>query len=53
MTVVQARDAWIQADQNLFNGANKCTLFKAFASRGLGLNADDTFVDDETLPAEC
>ncbi|KAJ2931005.1 hypothetical protein H1R20_g6081, partial [Candolleomyces eurysporus] len=52
-TFVQARDAWIQADQNLFNGANRCTLFKAFASRGLGLNADDTFTDDETVPAEC
>jgi len=52
-TFVQTRDAWIQADQNLFNGTNKCTLFKAFASRGLGLNADDTFTDDTTLPAGC
>lgn len=52
-TFVQARDAWIQADQNRFNGANKCTLFKAFASRGLGLKADNTFKDDTTLPAGC
>ncbi|KDR76563.1 hypothetical protein GALMADRAFT_246959 [Galerina marginata CBS 339.88] len=52
-TFVEARDAWIQADANRFNGANKCILFKAFASRGLGLNADATFVDDATLPAGC
>ncbi|KAF5328132.1 hypothetical protein D9611_014937 [Ephemerocybe angulata] len=51
--IVQARDAWIQADQIRFNGANKCTLFKAFASRGLGLNADDQFIDDTTVPPEC
>ncbi|PFH45330.1 hypothetical protein AMATHDRAFT_9469 [Amanita thiersii Skay4041] len=52
-TFVSARDAWIQADANRFNGANKCTLFKAFASRGLGLNAKEDFVDDTTVPAGC
>ncbi|KAF4616520.1 hypothetical protein D9613_008902 [Agrocybe pediades] len=52
-TFVEARDAWIQADQNRYNGANRCTLFNAFASRGLGLNADSTFVDDNTVPAGC
>ncbi|RXW20286.1 hypothetical protein EST38_g5569 [Candolleomyces aberdarensis] len=52
-TFVQARDAWIQADENRYNGANKCTLFRAFASRGLGLNADRTFNDDDTVPPEC
>jgi len=50
---VEARDAWIQADDDLYNGANKCNLFKAFASRGLGLNADGSFVDDDTVPAGC
>lgn len=50
---VEARDAWIQADDDLYNGANKCNLFQAFASRGLGLNADSTFVDDDTVPAGC
>ncbi|KIM35854.1 hypothetical protein M413DRAFT_449584 [Hebeloma cylindrosporum] len=50
---VEARDAWIQADADLYNGANRCTLFQAFASRGLGLNADNTFVDDFTVPAGC
>ncbi|KAG5653868.1 hypothetical protein H0H81_009947 [Sphagnurus paluster] len=52
-TFVSARDAWIQADQNRFNGANKCTIFKAFASRGLGLNAREDFVDNADLPAGC
>ncbi|KAG2003700.1 extracellular elastinolytic metalloproteinase [Coprinopsis cinerea AmutBmut pab1-1] len=51
-TFVQARDAWIQADQNRYNGANRCLLFRAFASRGLGLNARN-FVDDTTIPADC
>ncbi|KAF9460273.1 Fungalysin metallopeptidase-domain-containing protein [Collybia nuda] len=52
-TFVSARDAWIQADENRYNGANKCTLFKAFASRGLGLNAADNFVDNEDIPLGC
>ncbi|KAF8056582.1 metallo proteinase 10 [Lyophyllum atratum] len=52
-TFVSARDAWIQADENRFNGANKCTLFKAFASRGLGLNAGPDFVDNTDVPEGC
>ncbi|KAI9453868.1 Fungalysin metallopeptidase-domain-containing protein [Lactarius psammicola] len=31
-----ARNAWIQADANRYAGANKCLLWNAFASRGLG-----------------
>ncbi|KAF9521526.1 metallo proteinase 10 [Crepidotus variabilis] len=52
-TFVDAKNAWIQADQIRYNGANKCVIAKAFASRGLGANADDTFQDDSTLPAGC
>ena len=52
-SVVQARDAIIQADQNRYNGANKCIIAKAFASRGLGLKASAKFVDDATLPTGC
>ncbi|KAH9887360.1 Fungalysin metallopeptidase-domain-containing protein [Cubamyces lactineus] len=51
-TFLTARDAWIQADQNRYNGANKCTLWKAFASRGLGVNAKN-YNDDTTVPAGC
>ncbi|GLB42800.1 putative peptidase M36 family protein [Lyophyllum shimeji] len=52
-TFVSARAAWIQADKNRYNGANKCTLYRAFASRGLGVNAKDDFVDNFDVPAEC
>ncbi|KAK0490832.1 Fungalysin metallopeptidase-domain-containing protein [Armillaria novae-zelandiae] len=51
-TFVDARDAWIQADVNRYNGTNACTLWNAFASRGLGLNAAN-HVDDETVPDGC
>lgn len=51
-TFVSARDAWIQADKNRYNGANKCLLWKAFASRGLGVNAKN-YVDDSSVPNEC
>ena len=53
-TFVQGRDTWIQADQDLFNGANRCTLFKAFASRGLGLRASSRALRDNVdIPADC
>ncbi|KAK0505570.1 Fungalysin metallopeptidase-domain-containing protein [Armillaria luteobubalina] len=51
-TFVNARDAWIQADQNRYDGANACTLWNAFASRGLGVNAAD-YVDDTSVPSGC
>ncbi|KAF9265690.1 metallo proteinase 10 [Marasmius fiardii PR-910] len=52
-TVLDARDAFIQADQNLNNGANECTLRASFAKKGLGLNATPDFQDDDTVPANC
>jgi extracellular elastinolytic metalloproteinase len=51
-TFLTARSAWIQADVNRFGGANSCTLWKAFASRGLGVNAAN-HNDDATVPAGC
>ncbi|KAF9020871.1 hypothetical protein BDZ89DRAFT_1164034 [Hymenopellis radicata] len=51
-TLVDARNAWIQADENRYEGANKCTIWKAFASRGLGVNAAN-YEDDETVPDGC
>ncbi|KAI0747225.1 Fungalysin metallopeptidase-domain-containing protein [Daedaleopsis nitida] len=51
-TMPGARDAWLQADVNRYGGANKCVLWKAFASRGLGVNAKD-YVDDSTVPTGC
>ncbi|KZV93971.1 hypothetical protein EXIGLDRAFT_709287 [Exidia glandulosa HHB12029] len=51
-TFLSARAAWIQADANRYAGANACTLWKAFASRGLGVNAAN-HVDNADVPAEC
>ncbi|KAI0318141.1 peptidase M36, partial [Amylostereum chailletii] len=51
-TFLDARDAWIQADANRFGGANACTLWNAFASRGLGVNAAN-HQNDATVPAGC
>ncbi|KAG8810492.1 hypothetical protein FRC17_002917 [Serendipita sp. 399] len=51
-TFVQARDAWIQADINRYGGAHQCTIWNAFASRGLGVAAAN-FVNDFNLPEVC
>ncbi|KAK7038838.1 hypothetical protein VNI00_010468 [Paramarasmius palmivorus] len=51
-TFLTARDAWIQADVNRFGGANRCILWNAFASRGLGVNAAN-HRDDATVPSDC
>ncbi|KAF8912288.1 Fungalysin metallopeptidase-domain-containing protein [Mucidula mucida] len=51
-TFVTARDAWIQADVNRYGGANACTLWTAFASRGLGVGAAN-HVDNSDVPSGC
>ncbi|KDR76592.1 hypothetical protein GALMADRAFT_67220 [Galerina marginata CBS 339.88] len=51
-TFLTARNAWIQADVNRYGGANACLLWKAFASRGLGVNAAN-HTDDTTVPPAC
>ncbi len=37
---VDGRDAILQADQLLYNGANECLIWTVFANRGLGFSAD-------------
>ena len=51
-TLPQARDAIIQADQNLYGGAHKCLLWSVFASRGLGVGAAG-FRDATGVPDGC
>ncbi|RDB18735.1 Extracellular metalloproteinase mep [Hypsizygus marmoreus] len=51
-TFVSARDAWIQADANRYAGANRCILWNAFASRGLGVSASG-FNDNTSVPTGC
>ncbi|KAI9439560.1 Fungalysin metallopeptidase-domain-containing protein [Lactarius indigo] len=48
-TFPDARDAWIQADANRYDGANACLLWQVFASKGLGTNAAN-YIDDFTIP---
>ncbi|KAH7092750.1 Fungalysin metallopeptidase-domain-containing protein, partial [Auriculariales sp. MPI-PUGE-AT-0066] len=52
-TFITARDAWIQTDKNLYNGANACTLWSAFASRGFGQVATSARKDNADVPAKC
>ncbi|KAF9261300.1 hypothetical protein L218DRAFT_946124 [Marasmius fiardii PR-910] len=51
-TLPTARDAIIQADANRYAGANRCTLWRAFASRGLGVGAAN-YVDSTSVPSGC
>ncbi|CAE6432115.1 unnamed protein product [Rhizoctonia solani] len=58
-TFIIARDAIIEADRALTGGENKCTLWNAFASRGLGSDAKNlTFrnkpsINGYNVPPEC
>ncbi|KDN38716.1 hypothetical protein RSAG8_09266, partial [Rhizoctonia solani AG-8 WAC10335] len=52
-TFISARDAILQADTNRYSGANKCTLWAAFAKRGLGTDATTAKKDSTTVPSEC
>ncbi|KZW02695.1 hypothetical protein EXIGLDRAFT_732940 [Exidia glandulosa HHB12029] len=47
-----ARLAWIQADQNRYNGKNKCNLWLAFAYMGLGVGAED-YTNSHKVPEGC
>ncbi|KAM5541576.1 hypothetical protein V8D89_004766 [Ganoderma adspersum] len=51
-TFPQARAAWIQADANRYHGANNCTLWRQFASRGLGVGAAN-HIDSTVVPSGC
>jgi len=51
---ISARDAILAADKAYYGGANKCLIWKAFAKRGLGVDAVEAgFKDGFKLPADC
>lgn len=55
-TVLQARDAIIDAEKAATNGTNKCEIWKGFAKRGLGTDAKRTngkAVNGFKIPADC
>ncbi|KAJ7663453.1 Fungalysin metallopeptidase-domain-containing protein [Mycena rosella] len=51
-TFLTARNAWLQADVNRYAGANRCLLWKTFASKGLGVNAAN-HVNNADIPSDC
>ncbi len=59
-TFLDARDAILLADVNDYGGANQCSIWRAFAKRGMGVNAQDgrnhkdiNVTEDFSVPAEC
>ena len=59
-TMLQARDAIIQADANINAGANRCKIYTAFAGRLMGSDATSpnhdstsTIVTSSAVPADC
>jgi extracellular elastinolytic metalloproteinase len=53
-TFLNARDAILSADETYYGGANKCLLWKAFAKRGLGVDASQVGrTNGFSLPADC
>ncbi|MDR9399810.1 MAG: T9SS-dependent M36 family metallopeptidase [Psychroflexus sp.] len=57
---IDGRDAILQADQILYNGANACLIWEVFAKRGLGFSANQGSSFDRSdqveafdLPVEC
>jgi extracellular elastinolytic metalloproteinase len=52
-TFVDARDAILLADTTNTGGDNQCEIWKAFAKRGLGVDAEPNGLEDFGLPADC
>ena len=52
-TYLDARDAIFQTDINYYNGRHQCQIWKAFAKRGMGVNATSNFQDNHEIPKEC
>ncbi|KAJ6506310.1 putative extracellular elastinolytic metallo proteinase precursor [Mycena vitilis] len=50
--MLNARDAFIQADENRYDGNHVCLLWKAFAARGMGVNAQD-YDNNFDVPISC
>lgn len=54
---LNARDGIIQADQNLFGGANRCAIWTVFARHGMGVSAvgndGTTHTAATNVPSDC
>ncbi|KFZ25112.1 hypothetical protein V502_00406 [Pseudogymnoascus sp. VKM F-4520 (FW-2644)] len=52
-TLITARDAIIQADQDRYGGNHYCILWQVFASRGLGFGAAEDNINEYSVPPGC
>lgn len=60
-TFIQARDNIIRADAEYYQSKYKCDIWRAFAKRGLGVNAKSSpilganyrFFDGKEVPPTC
>ncbi|KAJ2855312.1 hypothetical protein J3B02_002235 [Coemansia erecta] len=55
-TFIQTQDAIVQAEANLTGGKYQCQLWKAFAKRGMGLQASDSsskHKEDYSVSGKC
>ncbi|KAI9219835.1 Fungalysin metallopeptidase-domain-containing protein [Blastocladiella britannica] len=52
-TFIQARDAILQAEQNLTGGNYACIIWYGFISRGLGNEATTAYQSDISIPVDC
>lgn len=54
---LNARDGILQADQNLFGGANRCAIWTVFARHGMGVSAvgndGTTHTAASNVPSDC
>ncbi|KAJ7087425.1 Fungalysin metallopeptidase-domain-containing protein [Mycena epipterygia] len=50
-TFLFARQAFLQADANRYNGANQALLWNVFASRGLGVDATADYEESPLVPS--
>ncbi|KAJ6502916.1 metalloprotease [Mycena vitilis] len=48
---IQARDAFLLADENRYQGAHRCLLWETFANRGMGMNAMSA--NNYAVPGDC
>jgi extracellular elastinolytic metalloproteinase len=51
---ISARNAIIQADTNWYDGIHECLIWRAFAKRGLGIDArSEKYENDFKTPEKC
>ncbi|KAH7108444.1 Fungalysin metallopeptidase-domain-containing protein [Auriculariales sp. MPI-PUGE-AT-0066] len=52
-TFLDARNAWILADKNRYDGAHLCSIWAGFAHIGLGFGATPAFKNSFRVPKKC